>query len=82
MASYAVASVRSWTANGDPALTGTFQMHLENVPLTGTAVIQASTNLTAWSPLFTNLTPTNQVFYTDPKASNYLQRFYRAIWTP
>jgi hypothetical protein len=33
-------------------------------------------------PLFTNTTPTNLLFYTDPKASNYLRRFYRTVWAP
>jgi hypothetical protein len=76
-------SMRFATGRGNLLLTnGTFHMHLENVPLTGTAVIQASTNLATWSPLFTNTTPTNLLFYTDPKASNYLRRFYRAVWTP
>ena len=48
----------------------------------GTLVIEASTNLADWWPLFTNTTPTNLVFFTDPDAANYARRFYRAIWTP
>jgi hypothetical protein len=45
-------------------------------------VIEASTNLAGWAPVFTNTTLANVLFYTDPKASNYLQRFYRAFQFP
>ena len=40
--------------------------------------IQAATNLTGstWIPLFTNPSP---FIVTDPNASNYPQRFYRAV---
>jgi hypothetical protein len=41
-------------------------------------VIQASTNLVNWTPI-TNFDLTNSPFYfTDPGATNYKQRFYRA----
>jgi hypothetical protein len=56
---------------------GTFQMRVEGLSESGLLVIEASTNLVGWSPLFTNTTPTNVVFYTDPDANNYLWRFYR-----
>jgi hypothetical protein len=41
-------------------------------------VIQANTNLarSSWMPLITNLAPFT---YTDPNASNYPQRLYRAV---
>jgi hypothetical protein len=45
-------------------------------------VIETSTNLASWVPVFTNTTPTNVLFYADPKASNYLRRFYRAFQFP
>ena len=48
----------------------------------GTLVIEASTNLTGWAPAFTNTTPTNMLFYTDPDASNAPTRFYRAFQFP
>ena len=36
----------------------------------GTLVIEASTNLAGWAPVFTNTTPTNALFYTDPDAGS------------
>ncbi len=61
---------------------GTFHMRVDEVLQPGTLVIMASTNLAGWAPVFTNTTPTNVLFYTDPKASNYLRRFYRAYQFP
>ena len=63
---------------------GTFQMRVDDVLQPGTLVIEASTNLstTDWAPLFTNTTPTNVLFYTDPDASNAPTRFYRAFQSP
>jgi uncharacterized delta-60 repeat protein len=61
---------------------GTFHIRVEDVMQPGTLVIEAGTNLAGWGPVFTNTTPTNVLFYTDPKASNYLRRFYRAFQFP
>jgi hypothetical protein len=61
---------------------GTFQMRVDDVLQPGTLVIEASTNLAGWAPVFTNTTPANVLFYTDPDASNYLRRFYRAFQFP
>jgi hypothetical protein len=60
-------------------INGTFQMRVDDVLQPGTLVIKASTNLADWEPVFTNTTPTNVLFYTDPDAGNYLGRFYRAF---
>ena len=35
-----------------------------------------------WLPVFTNTTPTNMLFYTDPDAGSYPGRFYRAYQFP
>jgi hypothetical protein len=62
---------------------GTFQMRVDDVLQPGTLVIEASTNLsTNWGPVFTNTTPTNALFYTDPDAGNAPTRFYRAFQFP
>ena len=42
----------------------------------------SGTNLAGWVPVSTNTTPTNVLFYTDPKTSNYLRRFYWAFQFP
>jgi len=42
--------------------------------------IDVSTNLVNWWPVSTNLaSPTGSLQFTDPAATNYLQRFYRAV---
>jgi hypothetical protein len=61
---------------------GTFQMRVDDVLQPGTLVIEASTNLTGWAAIFTNTTPTNVLFYTDPAAGSHLWRFYRAFQFP
>ena len=61
---------------------GTFQMRVDGVLQPGTLVIEAATNLAGWTPVFTNTTPTNVLFYTDPDAGNRPTRFYRAFQFP
>jgi uncharacterized delta-60 repeat protein len=76
--------VPSPVVTGLQLTNGTFQMRVDDVLQPGTLVIEAATNLfeTNWVPVFTNTTPTNVLFYTDPDASNYLWRFYRAFQSP
>jgi hypothetical protein len=64
--------------------SGTFQMRVDDVLQPGTLVIEAATNLctTNWAGVFTNTTPTNVPFYTDPDASIAPARFYRAFQFP
>jgi hypothetical protein len=53
-------------------------------------VLQASTNLVNWISLQTNLVnpdpnvslPTNLIYFTDPRATNYPKRFYRVLQQP
>jgi hypothetical protein len=61
---------------------GACQMRVDDVLQPGTLVIEASTNLVGWAPVFTNTTPTNVVFYTDPDAGSSPTRFYRAFQFP
>ena len=60
----------------------TFQMQVDDVLLSGTLVIEASTDLVGWVAVLTNTTPTNVLFYTDPDAGRHLRRFYRAYQFP
>lgn len=56
---------------------GTFQLTITG-PLYST-IIQASTNLVNWVPVYTNTPPFT---FTDPNASSYPYRFYRAVLEP
>ena len=42
-------------------------------------VLQASTNLSTWTPISTNTATTNLFNLMDPKATNFPRRFYRVI---
>ena len=46
---------------------------------TNSEIIQASTNLMNWVPIYTNLAPYS---FTDPKKTNFPYRFYRAVTGP
>ena len=61
---------------------GAFQLRVDDVLQPGRLVIEASTDLTVWASVFTNVAPTNMLFYTDPAAGNYPARFYRAFQSP
>ena len=46
-------------------------------------VIELTTNLTSWSPLYTNTTSTTgQLDFTDDQSTNSARRFYRARSSP
>jgi hypothetical protein len=63
-------------------LLGAFQLRPDGLVQPGTLVIEASTDLAGWALVFTNTTPTNVPFYTDPEASNTPTRFYRVFQFP
>ena len=65
-----------------PLVNGTFQLRVDDVLQPGTLVVEASTNLAGWVPVFTNTTPTNVIFYTDPDVGSTATRFYRAFQFP
>jgi uncharacterized delta-60 repeat protein len=74
--------VPSPVMTGLPLTNGSLQLRVEDVLQSGTLVIEASSNLTGWAPVFTNTTPTNVLFYTDPEASSTPTRYYRAFQSP
>ena len=45
-------------------------------------IISASTNLTLWTDIFTNLSPATPFQYTDTNAALFPDRFYRARLSP
>ncbi len=59
-----------------------FQLRLSGGP-NRICVIETTTNLTSWSPVFTNTTSTNGTFtFTDDRFTNTTRRFYRAVSSP
>lgn len=59
-----------------------FQLRVSADP-NQTGVIEVSTNLTSWSPIFTNTTSANGTFeFTDRQFTNSTKRFYRAVSEP
>jgi uncharacterized delta-60 repeat protein len=45
-------------------------------------VVEGSTNLANWDPLGTNLLPSGPLYFSDPAATNFPWRFYRARLGP
>jgi hypothetical protein len=43
-----------------------------------TIVVDGSTNLMNWTPLYTNSTGTNPAYFFDPASTNLPSRYYRA----
>ena len=43
-----------------------------------TVVIEGSINLVNWTPLFTNISGGNPVYFVDPASTNFALRYYRA----
>jgi hypothetical protein len=74
--------VPSPVVTGLQLTNGTFHMRVDDVLQPGTLVIETSTSLAAWLPIFTNTTPTNVLLYTDPEAGSFSNRFYRAFQFP
>jgi hypothetical protein len=70
----------SVAAGGTPPLP--IQLQMTGVPL-HPYVLLASTNLSNWSPLATNLAGTDGLwFFTDFQSTNLPRRFYRGIPGP
>jgi hypothetical protein len=68
----------------NPKWLGGGQVEFQVAGLVGsTQVIQASSNLTVWTPIATNVIPgSGALLFTDPDATNYSRRFYRALQRP
>jgi len=62
--------------------SGPFQLRVSG-GLNRTCSVEASTNLTNWSPVFTNTTSANGTFdFADDESANLPQRFFRATAAP
>jgi hypothetical protein len=63
-----------WTTNG-------LSLILQG-PMGSNYLIQASTDLLIWLPITNFLNANSPLYFNDPQAGNYKQRFYRAVLTP
>jgi hypothetical protein len=70
----------AWT----PQIVGVVKVQADNVGFTVigtngmTAVVEASTNLVDWQPVWTNTLSGASATFTDPQWTNYPARYYRA----
>jgi hypothetical protein len=69
-------------AGGPQYVNGQLSFQLSGLTGQGTVVIQASTNLVDWQPIFTNPPGFGAVPFTDFGASNFSIRYYRATTPP
>jgi uncharacterized repeat protein (TIGR01451 family) len=69
------AAVRPQITAGLINVNGVFQLSITNTS-GQSVIIQASTNLVSWIPVFTNVEPFT---YTNLDSTNYPMRFYRAV---
>ena len=60
---------------------GAFQLELTGL-IGKNYILQTTTNLVNWTPLLTNTTTAIPFYLTDPGATNFPYRFYRAIQSP
>ena len=58
-------------------LTNRFGFNLSS-PTGQTVVVDGSTNLVTWTPLYTNTAGGNPIYFDDPASTNFPRRFYRA----
>ncbi len=74
--------------SAQPAVLSASTLPDSNIRLTVTGTtnanynVQGSANLYNWQSLNTNSSPTGTFTYDDLTATNYPNRFYRAIWVP
>jgi hypothetical protein len=59
--------------------TGKFQLNMLSVPAGQTNIVEASTNLVNWVPIYTNV---GSAAFTDSAANSYPRRFYRTKTLP
>ncbi len=62
-----------------PGTGGSWQLTLQGSP-DEVYVIEASTDLSAWSPILTVTNQAGGITITDPDQGQYPYRFYRAVW--
>lgn len=78
----AVAASPQFTADSLRVTNGVFSAQLAGLATGARVVIEASEDLQAWSAISTNTSIRGVVNYTDPAATNFRHRFYRALLLP
>ncbi len=56
---------------------GAFSLNITGIVPGSTNLVEASTNLTTWSVIATNLSSSNSFSFTDNSATNHNWQFYR-----
>jgi hypothetical protein len=51
-------------------------------PIGSNCLIQAATDLLIWLPITNFVNANSPLYFNDPQAGNYKQRFYRAVTMP
>ena len=71
----------SFTANGGGIQfsNGSVVLQLTSLTGQGTIIVEVSSNLVQWIPIYTNPPAFGQIQIVDPVASNYPSRYYRVI---
>ena len=67
---------------GAAQTNGQFQFTLTGLTLGKTNVVQASTNLSNWVLLRTNVATSNAMDFNDPAPGSFMQRFYKVLELP
>lgn len=67
---------------GNGSIPAGVQLGVEGAPGTNMVIVEASTDLVHWQPLFTNAPVGGTVQYTDTSATGFARRFYRAEQLP
>jgi hypothetical protein len=68
-------------ASGAVTANGGFQLQLSGISAQ-TYILQASTDLVNWIPIITNTPTVSPFIVIDMNATNFPQRFYRALPQP
>ena len=72
-----VNNVIDFATSASKMTTGGFSLQL-STPAGSNVVVEASSDLRTWTPIYTNLNSTGSVSFSDTGATNYSCRYYRA----
>jgi hypothetical protein len=68
--------------NATDSSNGVFTLNLSGVLPGTTNILQASTDLSSWTSISTNVSATNTLTVSDNEATNFPQRYYRFVQLP